>query len=138
VYIRIVSTLYPVSRCVKSLVEEKESKMSQVTQIMGLSRLNSNLGHIVTYGIVFTFVSVTSTMLSSLTFLPSSDPTLVFAFYFLFHMSLIPFCFMMSTLFDRAKIASIVAPVALFAFMLPRYGNLTYHEHHIIRSCFDE
>ena len=46
--VMILSTLYPVSRLVKCVVEEKESKMKEVMKFMGRSDIVLNLTHYLT------------------------------------------------------------------------------------------
>jgi ATP-binding cassette subfamily A (ABC1) protein 3 len=126
-----VSTLYPVSRLVKSAVEEKESKMKEIMEIMGLSSWVNNLAWFITAFVLFFWISLSSSFLCSTSFLPNSDSGLVFAYFFLFCMSEIPFCFLISVFFTRAKIAAIVGPVALFVALLPRFiflGTNSYEQ----------
>jgi ATP-binding cassette subfamily A (ABC1) protein 3 len=116
-----VSTLYPVSRLVKSIVEEKESKMKEVMEIMGLKPWVNSLAWSITAFALFFWVSVSSAFLCSSSFLPRSNRFLVFMYFFLFNLSEIPFCFLIATFFSKAKIAAIVGPVALFVSLLPRF-----------------
>lgn len=116
-----MSTLYPVSRLIKTVVEEKESRMRELMIIMGLRPWVLNLSWSMTAFVLYFWIALTSTLISTATFFPSSSKTLVFAYFFLFNMSEVPFCFIVSVFFNKAKIAAIVGPVALFAALLPRF-----------------
>lgn len=116
-----MSTLYPVSRLIKTVVEEKECRMRELMEIMGLYRWANNLSWSVTAFVLFFWIAVTSTWISTTSFFPASNKSLIFAYYFLFCVSEIPFCFIVSVFFNKAKIAAIVGPVALFAALLPRF-----------------
>jgi ABC-type transport system involved in multi-copper enzyme maturation permease subunit len=53
-------------------------------------------------------------------FLPRTDPSLLFAFHWLFMLSQIAFGFMVASFFSRAKLAAIVGPFLQFAAVMPR------------------
>eukprot|EP00605_Chrysophyceae_sp_TOSAG23-4_P001319 GSChrysophyteH1.ASY1.ANO1.1434.1 assembled CDS len=91
--------MYPLSRIVKASVEEKETKMREVMKIMGWS----------------TFALTTGS------FIKRSDKLLIFLFFWLFSMSLVTFAMLLSVFFSNSKLSSIVAPVMLYAMLLPRY-----------------
>jgi hypothetical protein len=71
--------------------------------------------------VLFVWIAVSSTYISVTSFFPTSNSFLVFMYFLLFCLSEIPFCFIISVFFNKAKIAAIVAPVALFAALLPRF-----------------
>ena len=54
-------------------------------------------------------------------FFPRSEPLLVFVFFELLVLSEVSLAFLVSACFSRARLASILGPVALFAACLPRY-----------------
>lgn len=116
-----MATMYPVSRLVKSVVEEKELKMREVMKIMGLRDWVHQLSWFITAFILFFWITVTTTLICSATFLPASDLSILFTFFFLFFMSLINFSFLIASFFSHAKLAAIVGPIALFSAMLPRF-----------------
>lgn len=116
-----VSTLYPVSRLIKAVVEEKECRMKELMTIMGLYPWVHNLSWSITAFVLFFWIALSATYISITSFFPKSNGALVFAYFFLFCMSEIPFCFIISIFFNKAKIAAIVGPVALFVSLLPRF-----------------
>ena len=116
-----MSTLYPVSRTVKGIVEEKELKLRELMKIMGLQAWIHQLSWFTSTFVLFLWVAITATFFSKISFAPKSNTSIVFAFYFLFALSEISFAFFISVFFSNSKLASIVSPVILFAAILPRY-----------------
>ena len=124
----VMSTLYPVSRLVKSLVEEKEIKMREVMKIMGLRDWAHQISWFLSAFVLFFWIVISFTYITSTSFLLKSSPTLLFIYFFLLCVSEINFAFLVSVFFSNSKLASIVAPVALFGALMPRYGFLATNE----------
>ena len=89
-----MSTLYPVSRLVKSVVEEKESKMREVMKIMGLSDTVHHLSWFVTAFLNFFWISVSSAYVAHISFLPATNPILLFLYFFFFNLSEVTLAFL--------------------------------------------
>ena len=126
-----MATLYPVSRFIKDLVEEKETMMRETMAAMGMSLTANALAWAFVALLLFTWIASSTTFITSSSFLPSSEPSLLFAYFGLFCLSEISLCFLVSAFFSRAKLAAIVGPVVLFATCLPRYiffGTNRYEE----------
>ncbi|CAM9223755.1 unnamed protein product [Phaeothamnion confervicola] len=133
-----MSTLFPVSRLVKSVVEEKETRMTETMIVMGLQPWVHALSWWLTGCAVFAWIAVSTAAVVSATFFPNSDFGLLLVFFGLFALSEVNFAMLISTLFSKvmlpsgfaffstrnftlAKLSAIVAPVALFVSVLPRY-----------------
>jgi ATP-binding cassette subfamily A (ABC1) protein 3 len=117
----VMSTMYPMSKLTKSIVEEKETKIREIMKIMGLSDFIYSLSWFFSSFILFFWIAITSTLLTISSFLISSNAFLIFLYFFLFCMTIINFAFLVSVFFSNAKLAAIIAPVILFATLLPRY-----------------
>ena len=117
----VMAFLYPTSRLVKTIVEEKETKMKETLFILGLRGWVHWLSWVVTSGLVFLFITVTCTVALSNNVLVYSDAWYLFAYIGLFAAATVGFCFALASLFSRAKLASIIGPMALFATILPRF-----------------
>jgi ATP-binding cassette, subfamily A (ABC1), member 3 len=113
--------MYPMSRLVKSIVEEKELKMREVMKIMGLRDWAHQGAWFITAFILFFWIAISSTFIAHISFLPKTDPSLLFLFFFTFALSEITFSFLIASFFSKAKLAAMVAPVVLFAAILPRF-----------------
>lgn len=117
----IMSTLYPMSKLAKAVVEEKELKMRELMKIMGLTDSAHQLSWLVLSFVLFLWIAVTSAMVSALSFLRASDFSIVFLYFLLFCMSEISLAFLVSVFFSNSKLAAIAAPVVIFVTILPRY-----------------
>ena len=115
-----MTILYPVSRLVKTLVEEKESKMRELMSIHGTSAYCYNSGHYIVALLTFLWIAFTMAIFSKLFFV-ASNIVLLFIYYFLFVLSVVHFSFILVSFFNNSKLAAIVAPVVLFVGVLPRY-----------------
>jgi len=113
--------LYPTSRFIKTLVEEKETKMKETLLILGVRAWVHWMSWVITALLVFLVITVTVTFTLSSSVLMHSDPGYLFAYVFLFSTSTIGFCFAVASFFSRAKLAAIIGPIALFATLLPRF-----------------
>jgi hypothetical protein len=120
-----MSMLYPVSRLLKAVVEEKENRSRETMKIMGMRGSAFVASWFVTYFLMFLVISILATLLLTRTFVFYSNKVIIFLFIFFFIISLLPFAFMVSVFFDKAKLAAIVGPVLLFAFVIPRYAFFT-------------
>ncbi|GMH55684.1 hypothetical protein TL16_g01967 [Triparma laevis f. inornata] len=121
--------LYPMSRLVKAVVEEKESRMKETMLILGVKPWVHWMSWIVTAYITFTIIAFLVSHTISTTFLPNTDRTLMFMYIWLFCASVIGFSFFVASFFSKAKLAAIIGPVALFASLMPRwifYGSNRY------------
>jgi ATP-binding cassette subfamily A (ABC1) protein 3 len=117
----VMSTMYPVSKLTKSIVEEKETRMRELMKIMGLHNWVYTMSWFLNGFILFFFIAVTATWLTTSSFLVSSNSFLIFLFFFFFCMSEINFAFLISVFFSNSKLAAIFGPVILFSTILPRY-----------------
>jgi ABC-2 family transporter protein len=117
----VMAYLYPTSRLVKTVVEEKETRMRETLFILGLRGWAHWLSWFLTALLVFLTITITVTVSLTFTVLQYSDPTYIFAFVGLFSSATIGLCFTLSSLFSKAKLAAIMAPVVLFATILPRF-----------------
>ncbi|CAM9602166.1 unnamed protein product [Ectocarpus fasciculatus] len=82
-----MSTMYPLSRLVKGIVEEKESRVRETMRIMGLRVWCHELSWLITGAAVFAFIAVTVAALLSWTFLPLADGSLVLVYMASFTLS---------------------------------------------------
>ena len=95
--------------------------MREVMKIMGLSQTAHQLSWFFTAFIVFFWMSISSTVIAHISFLPHTNVSILFLYFFLFHMSEITLCFLISVFFSNSKLAAIVGPVVLFVAILPKY-----------------
>jgi hypothetical protein len=113
--------LYPTSRTIKSMVEEKETRMKEILFILGVRSWAHWLSWVIATGIIFFVIAALVTRVLSAKVLLHSSVAYLFAFIGLFSTATIGFCFVIASFFSRAKLAAIVGPMALFATLLPRF-----------------
>jgi ABC-type multidrug transport system ATPase subunit len=116
-----MATLYPMSRLVKAIVEEKEARVKELQLMMGLRGSIFTLSWALTALASFSLTAALVTRVLTTSFIRFSSGSLVFLFVWLFFVSEIALAFLVSAFFSRAKLASIFAPVLLFASLLPKY-----------------
>jgi hypothetical protein len=95
--------------------------MRETMKIMGLSQCAHQLSWFLTAFVLFFWVSVSSTFVAHISFLPNTNVVILFFYFFLFHMSEITLSFLISVFFSNSKLAAIVGPVILFVTILPKY-----------------
>jgi ABC-type multidrug transport system ATPase subunit len=113
--------LYPTSRTIKSMVEEKETRMKETLYILGVRPWAHWLSWVLTTSIIFLLITILVTYTLASQVLLYSSPAYLLAFIGLFSTSTMGFCFVIASFFSRAKLAAIVGPMALFATLLPRF-----------------
>ena len=116
-----VSTTYPASRLVKQIVEEKQSRMQETLGMMGLSSSARATADALTYFFIFLLLSGLMTHMLHTSFAPYSDRFLIFLYFFLFFVSEIALCFLLSAFFSKAKVAVVAAPLIIIVAVMPRY-----------------
>lgn len=75
----------------------------------------------ITYAIMLTIISLAVTVVCCASFLRASDPSLLLLLLLFFAASELAFGLLVASVFSNAKIAGIVAPLAHFACLMPRY-----------------
>ena len=116
-----MATLYPVSRLIKDLVEEKETRMRETMAAMGMDLTINAAAAWCTSAAMFSFQAAIISLIAKASFFPRSEFILIFLYFELLFLSEIGLGFLVSSCFSRARLASILGPVALFAACLPRY-----------------
>ena len=113
--------LYPASRSIKVLVEEKETRMRETLSILGVRPWAHWFSWFLTLMSIFSFIAIMVTYTLTSNILLNSNAVYIFSFIFFFSTSTVGFCFVVASFFSRAKLAAIVGPMALFATLLPRF-----------------
>ena len=95
--------------------------MREVMKIMGLSQFAHQLSWFFTAFVLFFWLAISSTFIAHVSFIPHTNPVILFVYFFLFHMSEITLSFLIGVFFSNSKLAAIVGPVVLFVAILPKY-----------------
>uniref|UniRef100_A0A7M4G151 ATP binding cassette subfamily A member 7 n=1 Tax=Crocodylus porosus TaxID=8502 RepID=A0A7M4G151_CROPO len=116
----VLAWIYSVAMMVKGVVHEKEARLKETMRIMGLSRgtlwlswfLSSLLPFLLSSGLLVLILKLGD-------ILPYSDPAVVFLFLAAFAVATIAQCFLLSTFFSRANLASACGGIIYFSCYLP-------------------
>lgn len=115
----IMAFIWPFSRMVRNMVEEKEKRLKEVMKIMGLRNSFWWIHWGITYLLVFTVSCVLVVLAARVNLFKYSDAGVLFAYFFFFSLSLLSLAFLVSTFFSRAKLAGTVSPFIMLLFYLP-------------------
>lgn len=113
--------MYPTSRTIKSMVEEKELRLKETLSILGVRAWAHFWSWLLTNLVVFAVIAILVTLALTSQVLKHSNPFYIFLYIGLFSTSTIGFCFVVAACCSKAKFAAIIGPMALFATLLPRY-----------------
>ena len=117
-----LSFLYTVSQLSKRLVEEKEQRLREGTMIMGLTRAAFFCSWMLVYYVqVFVTTTATSVILS-LWLLKKTVFPLTFFLYALFGVSVVNVSALLSTFFNKSRIAALVVPLLYFMISIPSFA----------------
>jgi ABC-2 family transporter protein len=114
----VLGFLFPVSLLIKSLVEEKESRMRETLYILGIQPWAHWTSWLISAVLPFSVIGLTVASILATTVLKFSNFSLLLLLIGLFLWSTIGFCFCIAALFSNAKLSSIVGPMAFFATIL--------------------
>ncbi|CAF0739890.1 unnamed protein product [Brachionus calyciflorus] len=125
----VISWVYTVSTIVKDIVYEKEKKLKEFMQIMGLSNGTYWLSWFLSYFSVMFVVSVIICWIMKLGRITIySDVSLLIMFFTCFNLATISQCVLISKFFNKASLASVVAGIAYFVLFLPYAVLLNYSD----------
>jgi ABC-2 family transporter protein len=114
----VMAFLFPVSRLIKTIVEEKELRLRETLYILGVEPWAHFGSSLTMAGIMFVVTAILVTTILSKNVLKYSNAMLLFAWIVLFLTATLGFCFSIAALFSKSKLASIVGPMAFFATIL--------------------
>ncbi|KAG5500980.1 hypothetical protein GH5_04569 [Leishmania sp. Ghana 2012 LV757] len=119
--ILVLGYLYPVSQLTKRIVLEKELRIREAMLIMGLSEWTMYLAWLVVYGVWYIAASIVIAMILSLTYLRKTSFGYTFFMFLFFSWSTITLSGAIASLFSKARLAAIVAPLIYFAMAIPLF-----------------
>ena len=99
--------LVPVFRLISRIVTEKETKAREGMKMMGLTDFPYWLSWFVYYFLLMTIISLVSLLLVARNVFEFSDKGFIFLFFWLYGASMFGFALLVSSMFSRARVASI-------------------------------
>ncbi|XP_064420182.1 ATP-binding cassette sub-family A member 2 [Latimeria chalumnae] len=116
----VISWVYSVAMMIQHIVAEKEHRLKEVMKMMGLN----NAVHWVAWFITgFVQLSISVTALTAILkygkVLMHSDPFIIWLFLTIYAIATIMFCFLVSVLYSKAKLASACGGIIYFLSYVP-------------------
>ncbi|CAM9264642.1 unnamed protein product [Heterosigma akashiwo] len=117
----MLAYLLPVSRMIRSLVLEKELRIKEGLQMMGLNPAVYTASHWITMAIQIMISTGLMVAATATTVFKYSDSWLIYLYFLSFGVAIISLCFLISTFFSRSKTAATLGPVIFFALFFPYF-----------------
>eukprot|EP00128_Syssomonas_multiformis_P011338 Colp12_sorted_trinity150504_noHs@30077 len=116
----VLAWVYTALTIIRDIVHEKELRLNEAMQMMGLSNWVNWLGWFLK---CLTFMLITVIIMTAEVkagkIIEYSDASVVFVFFLLYVISVICFCFMASTFFNNGKVAAAAGGVIFFLTYVP-------------------
>eukprot|EP01138_Halocafeteria_seosinensis_P011391 gb/GECG01011634.1/.p1 GENE.gb/GECG01011634.1/~~gb/GECG01011634.1/.p1 ORF type:complete len:2040 (+),score=216.84 gb/GECG01011634.1/:1-6120(+) len=118
----VISFLFPSFKLIRSIVDEKETKIREGMKMMGMSAFSLFSAWFTTYLIIFAIIAILICALTSWGVFGHTNGAILFLFFWLFGAASTALCFLISVFFSRAKVASVVGSVLFIATFFPYYA----------------
>ena len=106
--------LFPVSRFIRGLVSEKESRIREGMRMMGLGNTALTGSWFATYAILHLLIAAAITIVTKFNIFKVSQGGYVFIVFFLYGLSTISYGYLISVFFSKAKTASTLGSILFF------------------------
>ncbi|KAH9415252.1 hypothetical protein DERP_006346 [Dermatophagoides pteronyssinus] len=118
--ITTMAWIFLIAYLIREHVLERELHLEEVMRVMGLKSGVAWLTWFILGISIMTFATICAILLLFVgQLIPASDPILLFLFFMVFNVSLLMFCYMISSFFRTATIAALSGIVAYLASFLP-------------------
>ena len=114
--------MWPVTRLVKGIVEEKQLRIKEGMRMMGLPDSALFCSWLATYTLMFLLTAIGITIVTSRSVYEHSNKLYIFLFFFLFAMSTFAFCWLLSVFFSRSQVATTFAALLFLALFFPYFA----------------
>lgn len=110
----ILMYIIPIHRLVMRIVTERESSSREIMKVMGMSEASYWLSWFIYFMSIATIIAASATLITKYQILPHSNGFLIFAYFWLFGLSLFGYVVLMSSFFRSAMVASLVSNLLYF------------------------
>jgi hypothetical protein len=114
--------MWPVTRLVKGIVEEKQLRIKEGMRMMGLPDSALYCSWFGTYCIIFAITSLLITLVTAASVYEKSNKVYIFLFFFLFSLSTFSFCWFTSVFFSRSQVATTFSALIFLGFFFPYFA----------------
>jgi ATP-binding cassette, subfamily A (ABC1), member 3 len=118
----VMSFFFPSFFLIRGLVVEKETRVREGVRMMGMSDLPLYGAWYIIYATIFLIIALCVAITCVTTMFSHCDGGILILYFWLFGLSSTALCFALSTLFSRAKLASIVGAVIFIATFFPYFS----------------
>ena len=119
-FFQTISFVYTAAILVQNIVAEKENRLKEFMKVMGLSNTVHGMAWFLTAFVQLTFsMTVVTLMLKYSKVLLHSNAFIIWLILELYAIATITFCFLISAVFSKAKIASATAGILYFLSYVP-------------------
>lgn len=119
VLLQVLVFIWPLTRIMKSLVEDKEAKINEVMKMMGMASEAILLGWYITYALLWALPAALMTLVCWNSVFLHSDKSVVFLFFWIFGLCVVTLCSLIAVFFSKAKTASVVGALLFFLLYFP-------------------
>lgn len=117
----VLGMVWPFSRLLRIIVEEKETKISESFKMIGIGNTTIWFSWATTYTGVFTIVCILCVVVGK-KFFDTSDPVLIFLMLFVYCMSLVSLAVLLSAVINKAKYAGLYGIFTCLALYAPAFA----------------
>ena len=114
--------LWPVTRIIKLVVEEKETRIKEGMKMMGLYDSTLWLSWLITYTLIFIVTSILITVITANNVFQYSNKGYIFFFFLLAQLSFFSFCLLVSSVFSQSRVGSTFGALVFLAIFFPYYA----------------
>ncbi|GMF13566.1 unnamed protein product [Phytophthora lilii] len=109
-----LSYLFTISRILVVFIQEKELRLREFMKILGVTEKTIIITWYMTYTIILFVGAVVQALAGLAGLFPKTSVILTFLFFWLFGMSVLALAYLVSTLFNRARVGSFVGMIVFF------------------------
>lgn len=111
--------MWPVTRLIKGIVEEKQLRIKEGMRMMGLPDSALYCSWFGTYTLIFFLTSLLITIVTSGSVYAHSNKFYIFLFFFFFAMSTFSFCWLVSVFFSRSTVGTTMGALIFLISFFP-------------------
>ncbi|KAG5510167.1 hypothetical protein JKF63_07064 [Porcisia hertigi] len=118
----VMAYLYPVSQLTKRIVLEKELRIREAMQIMGLGNAPIYTSWYITFFLPNFLVAIISLVAIRLTYITTTNILILLLVHFIYLVTCVPLAGFYSAFFSKARLASLLTPLLYFVFAMPVFA----------------
>ncbi|RLN91027.1 hypothetical protein BBJ28_00022654, partial [Nothophytophthora sp. Chile5] len=132
----ILSYLYMISRILVGFIQEKELRLREYMKILGMKERTIIATWYLTYLVIIFFSAVMQGLMGMVGLFANSSAIVIFLFFFLFGLSVLSYCFFLSTIFSNSRTGVFIGMVLFFLmyFVSEAFSDRS-SEKHITWAC---